>query len=71
MSICLGCWAVFWALLAAALAAHPYSHHLHFPGLPGSGSWRPTGRTGSSRGELGGDMSSRVAMWMRGAASNI
>ena len=53
---------VLWALLAAALAARPYSHHhiLHFPGLSGSGIQGSTGRTCSSRGEKGGDTSPRV-----------
>lgn len=58
----LGCWAVLWGLLAVALGAHPYSHHLHFPGLPGSGSRGPTEWMRSSRGELGEDTSPIVAV---------
>ena len=54
------CWAVLWGLLAAALSAHPYSHHLESPGLPGSGSWGLTRCTCSSTGELGGEASPRV-----------
>lgn len=42
-------------LLAAALGTHSYSHHLHFPGLSGSGNLCPTRYTCSSRGVLGGD----------------
>lgn len=57
-----GYWAVFWGLLAVTLGTHPYSHYLHFPGLPGSGSWGPTECMQGSRGELGGDTSPMVAV---------
>lgn len=33
-----GCWVVLRGLLEVALGIHMYSHYLHFPGLPGSGS---------------------------------
>lgn len=51
-SIWLGCWLMLWGLLAVALGTHPYSHHLHFPGLPGSSSQAFMGCMCSSRGVL-------------------
>lgn len=61
-SIWLWYWTVLWGLLAETLGTRPYSHHLHFPGLPGSGSRGPTEYMHGSRGELGGDTSTMVAV---------